>query len=366
MTITELDQTETISIERMIFHVVGPKQTEPELLTEVDDISPYADFFIERLHNSLHGSLYHFSTASSLRDHINRALDDPNAFVEVSEILARRFQEYYDVDKRLVAGVLMLFLLRRGDDRLAAVVKFDNTRVISYETQDIPGGRKKAVLTNLLNTFVQERAAMQKSAVITILPQGGSLVCTDRAGQHGDLTDRFREFLDARRDLTHAQMTKRLYESLLTTGRECAAELPAEVIGQMGARIRAALRTDAGYNPEDPSALLVSAFGPLDNDSRVHATFARHMKAAKILSEPIRFDDAELPRSSRHIKETDEGVQVIYPPEAEQNGYIRFEPGQGGRKRVIIETSGFVKDDILDEKTRPSRIPSILHSRRAP
>ncbi|MBK3735705.1 hypothetical protein GAY29_21905 [Azospirillum brasilense] len=355
MTVLELEASTTISIDRMIFHVVGPHLEQPVLLTEVDDIEPYADFFVDRLESSLRGSLYHFSTASTLRDQIDRALTDPSQFVGVSEILARRFQEYYDVDKRLVAGVLMLFLLRRGDERLAAVVKFDHTRVISYETEDLPDGRKRAVLANLMTTFVQERTAMQKSAVITITAEGGTLVCTDRAGQHGDLTDRFREFLDARRDLTHAQMTKRLYEALLATGKECAAELPAEVVGQMAARIRAALRSDGGYDPDNPAAMLASAFGPLDNGARVHATFARNLKSAKILSEPIRFDPAELPRSNRRIKETDEGVQVIYTPEAEQDGYIRFEPAQGGRLRVIIETSGFVKDDILDEKARQRR-----------
>lgn len=354
MSVADVIDTDTITIERMIFHIVGAQLTAADLLEEIADVTPYEDFFAERLRSAFRGAAYRFKVASTMRDKVKEALDSADRFVPVSHVLAARFQELYLIDKRLSPGAVMFFLFRRGDDRFAAVLKFDDTRVIAYRTE-VRAGRKHAVLQDLMNTFVQERAAMQKSAVIKIEEEGGQLLCTDRSGHHGDLTDRFRDFLDARREMTHADMTKRLFDAIMNTGRACADELPREVRSQLRGRARQALERMGGYNPEQRAELVHAVFGALDADSKVHEKFSSALKAAKIRDEPIRFDTTNLPVGARRIKETTEGVMVVYKLEDVESGVVRFADAPGGRKQIVIETDGFLLDDDLDDKTRIRR-----------
>jgi len=350
----EADEADAITIDRMIFHIVGADLADPDLLEEIVDITPYADFFIERLKSAFRGSAYRFKHASTLRDRVREALDDPAKFVSTSHTVAHRFQELYLIDRRLSPGAVMFFLFRRGEERLAAVMKFDDTRVIAYRTE-LRAGRKHPILQDLMHTFVQERTAMQKSAVIAIDEDGGRLICTDRNGQHGDLTDRFRDFLDARREMSHADMTKRLFNAIMATGKACADVLPREVRNQLRGRARQALDQMQGYDPERRGELVNAVFGPLDEGSKVHEKFSSELKKAKIRDEPIHFDTAQLPAATRRIKETTEGVLVVYKVEDVQAGTIQFADAAGGRKRIIIETDGYLIDDELDDKTRIRR-----------
>lgn len=346
------DAVATLTIERMIFHIVGPQFAEPDLLAEIDDLSPYADFFVERLTATLKGSVYLFNHVSSVRDLVASTLTDPEKFVPASEDMARRFQDYYKQDKRLAPGVLMFFLFRLGTARMAAIVKFDDKRVIAYRTV-LKDGKKHPELQNILHTFIQERSALQKSAVIKIEDVGGRLVCIDRNGEHGDLTDRFRQFLDARREMTHSDMTKRIYDAVLETGRQCAGELSKEVKAQLRFRAREVLEKLGGYDPEKRAELVNAIFGAVSD--KVHQAFGRALGSKKVLDEPVRFDVSKLPKGTRRIKETIEGVQVIYTPEDEANGTVTFPPAPGGKKRILIETTEFIKDDMLDDKGSSSR-----------
>lgn len=355
MAVIDVVEQDAITIDRMIFHIVGAHLATPDLLEEIGDITPYADFFAERLEAALRGSAYRFRHASTLRDKVKEALENPGAkFVETSHVLARRFQELYEIDRRLSPGALMFFLFHSGREQLAAVLKFDDTRVIAYHTE-VRAGRKHPILQDLMHTFVQERTAMQKSAIIRMEDEGGQLICTDRNGQHGDLTDRFRDYLDARRELSHADMTKRLFDAIMATGKACADELPQEVRGQLRSRARQALDRMQGYDPDRRAELVNAVFGGLDENAKVHEKFSSELKKRKIRDEPIRFDTAQLPTTTRRIRETTEGVMVIYKPEDVEAGNVTFGDAPGGRKRIVIETDGYLIDDVLDNKARIGR-----------
>ena len=65
------EEREILTIERMIFHVVGPHMPEPQTL---DQIAPpeHTDFFVERIRTALRGNLFAFRNRSSTEASLKR------------------------------------------------------------------------------------------------------------------------------------------------------------------------------------------------------------------------------------------------------------------------------------------------------
>lgn len=173
----------TIVIERMIFHLVGPDLPKADLLEEFDDLKSFREFFEERLEAALKGVKYEFISLSGTRSALKETLDPKKsgAFVKNSEALAERFQDIAKMDSRISAGALLFFIFRFEDVRRAAILKFDDQKVIRYSTKPGAKGRKLAKLTNILHTFVEDKSAMQKSAVLWTDEEEDVLLFTDRA-----------------------------------------------------------------------------------------------------------------------------------------------------------------------------------------
>jgi hypothetical protein len=341
---------DTIVIERMIFHLVGPELEEADLLAEFDDFGPYKKFFAGRLQAALKGVKYEFLPISGLRDALTPVLKGKKAFVAQSELLAKQFQAIAKLDNRITAGALIFFIFKVNDIRHAALLKFDDHRVIRYRTKAGAAGRKKAVLQSIVHTFVEDKSAMQKSAILWSENEEDVLLCTDRAGKSGDITDRFREYLGAKRSHSHSELTQIVHDALIAVGRKCKDELPKEIRNQLVSRTRDALKKLKTFDPADPAPLLNAVYGPIDADSNIPDEFKRALKKRKIQDEPVSFDKDLFPVSAKKVRETDEGVRIIYTEENEQKGVVKFEDLPGGKKRVTILTTGYQIDDILADK----------------
>src|SRR5512145_15054 len=177
MTLLNDEETGALAIERMIFHVVRPESEDPLFLAEVDP-PQFTDFFIERVKDTIKGAAYHFAPGSGMPALLRRALavGEGDEFVRVSREIAARFKAKVKTDKRFAPGVLMLFVLNAGGERLAAIIKYEHQQVISYSYQkDEDGnplldadGNPVPDLKSLMDTFTKDRKAMQKSAVIRL------------------------------------------------------------------------------------------------------------------------------------------------------------------------------------------------------
>jgi len=336
----------------MIFHLVGPDLPKADLLEEFDDLKSFREFFEERLEAALKGVRYEFISLSGTRSALKETLDPKKsgAFVKNSEALAERFQDIAKMDSRISAGALLFFIFRFEDVRRAAILKFDDQKVIRYSTKPGAKGRKLATLTNILHTFVEDKSAMQKSAVLWTGEEEDVLLCTDRAGKSGDITDRFREYLGVKRSHTHSELTLLIQDALVGTGRKCKLELPEEVRTQLLSRTREALKKIKAFDPNDPAPLLNAVFGPISEDSAIPKEFARALRKKKIQDEPVSFDASAFPATTRRIRETVEGVQVIYTDENVKKGVVTFNDLPGGRKQISIETTGYQINDILVDK----------------
>jgi len=336
-------------VERIIFHIIGPDLKTPQILTEVDDPSAHSDFFVARLIETSKGTKYNFNPASGVMDQIKNALNSNSAFVDRSQILAERFQALYESDKRLIPGVLMLLQITNGIEKYAAIIKYDDIKVISYKTLKTADGKTKPILDHILNTFVQDKKALQKSALIKINGELGSLICIDRSGKNGDVTEKFKSFLDVSRKFTHEMLTERLLTALIDTVKNNKDIIPNSITSTIKSSAKEAISSIQTFNPSNPTTLLAALLGDLHSDERVVSAFAKELKKQKISSEIVKIPKNFFPKVQRKIKETYEGVRVIYTEDHVKNKAIDFKDIDG-QKKILISTLQYVIDDDFNGK----------------
>jgi len=319
----ELEFKQNAKIERMIFHIIGPGLKAPEILEEVEDPSIYEQFFLERLDETAKGTSYSFNSASGVEQQVKTALSSKHAFVDCSEILAHRFQEMFDKDARLIAGVIMFFKIKTPSDTYAAIIKYDDIRVISYKTQLTDQGKKRPILDIILNTFVQDRKALQKSAIINTTNES-KIICIDRSGKNGDITDKFRQFLDAQREFDHSTLTDRLLAATVETIKKNKGILPQHLTKRLKSAAREALSAIKNFDPKKPESLLAALFGNHPEMEKLKETFERELKKQKIHNEKVEIDHTKIGAKKKLIRETHEGIRIIYEQEHIDNKLIEF------------------------------------------
>lgn len=336
----------TSSVERIIFHIVGPDLTTPTILTEVEDPSTHSDFFVARLIETSKGTHYTFNPASGVQGQIHQSLVSPHAFVDCSQILAERFQKLYERDGRLIPGVLMLLQVKSGDETYAAIIKYDDTKVISYKTTTTTDGKINPILDHILNTFVQDKRALQKSALIKITNDIGQLVCIDRSGKNGDITEKFKDFLDITRKFSHDTLTERLLDALKATAKAHKDIIPQSITSQLTTAAKEAISSIETFNPTHPNILLNALFGDLHTNELIQQTFEKELKRQKIQTEIIKIPKNFFPKPARKMKETFEGIRVIYTQAHEDAKEIIFDEVDGTKTFTVSTLKYTIEDEF--------------------
>lgn len=343
----EYSLEDSASLDRIIFHIVSPDLDSPKILMEVDSPEEFSEFFIARISETLKGTVYKFKDDSWVKGQVFSAISSQHAFVDVSERLAGKFQELFKDDKRLVPGVLMLLQIKNGKRKYGAVIKYDDMSVISYKTESASGGKEKPILNQYLNNFVQDKKAIQKSVVFDIACPMSSMICIDRSGSNGDITDKFKDYLQAQRLFSKELLTERLIQALEETGRANHEFLPKEIRKKLSIQIKQAVRDIVEFDPEKPEQVLTAAFGEAHVREEIIRSFGQALKKRKILNEKFKIDKESIKAPPRKIKQTSEGIRVTYKDE--DIGKNIFFVEDGGRKIIKIVTDDYVIDDDTNE-----------------
>lgn len=347
---TELVQyeiSEGAELERIIFHIVSPDLETPRILMEVETPEDYSKFFIDRLKETLKGTTYIFQDNSWVKNEITNALKSPHSFVDTSERLAQKFQELFKSDKRLIPGALMLLKIKSGNNSYGSIIKYDDMSVISYKTETLANGKVKPILDQFLNNFVQDKRAIQKSVLFNINCPHSSVVCTDRSGTKGDITDKLKGYLQADRLFTRTLLTERLIAALEETARSQSDLIPPEIKRRLKSTIKQAVRDMVEFDPENHEQILTAAFGEAHREEKLKKAFSAALKSKKILHERFEIAHESIKETSKKVKLTHEGVKVIYTSD-DINKNIFFE--EDGTKKIIrIITDRYTLEDDADE-----------------
>ncbi|MEC4559576.1 nucleoid-associated protein [Pseudomonas guariconensis] len=344
---TEYHIEDDAELDRIIFHIVSPELSTPKILMEVETPEDYSTFFIDRLRETIKGTKYRFQDNSWIKDQVRTALTSQHAFVDTSERLAEKFQELFQSDKRLIPGALMLLKIKNKDKTYGAIIKYDDMTVISYTTEVLNDGKAKPILNQFLNNFVQDKKAIQKSVLFDISCPNSSIICTDRSGSKGDITEKLKDFLQADRLFSSTLLTERLITALEETAKSQPTLIPPEIRKRLKSKIRQAVKDTVEFDPENHEQILTAAFGEAHKEDKIKKAFAASLKKQKISSEKFEISSEAIKQGSKRIKQTYEGVRVTYTSD-DVNKNIFFEE-DGAKKIIRIVTDQYVLEDESDD-----------------
>ncbi|NLS16235.1 nucleoid-associated protein [Rhizobium sp. P40RR-XXII] len=300
-----------LKIERMIFHLVGPKNG----LIKLEEVDPgeFESFFVDRIRSVNGGLPYAFSDASSTRERLGRIASNAGVFQEESEKLAEDFQAYHG--GTAAEGAILLFVLKAKAMRSFALLKYDDETVIAYDLKDDGGGRKKVSLEALQKTFVQNKAALQKAALIKLTEKGGELTVLDRRNQQ-KVAQYFEAFLGARQTLSDAELTKKLVDVTRKVIGDNPDLVDGEVVRELTKRTYDAASGGGEIDSEDHRSFLETVIGhKLADDSVLLSKFNRSLTTERISGVPMTLvpDQVKGPKTL-HFK-TENGIEIRVPNE---------------------------------------------------
>tara|TARA_R110000823_G_scaffold234343_2_gene360570 strand:+ start:1059 stop:2288 length:1230 start_codon:yes stop_codon:yes gene_type:complete len=368
MSILNDDEISALVIERMIFHVVKPESTDPTYLAEVQP-PQCADFFSERVKETLKGSSYVFVPGSGIPDLLRKTLkgsDATDQFVKVSKDLAARFKDKVKQDKRLAPGVLMLFLLRTSNgEQICAVIKYEYQQVVasSYLKDEQgsprldPDGNPIPDLQSLVETFTQDRKSMQKSAVIRFgqSAEEDQIVVIDHAsGRYRDASQHFANFLDIKRAMEPSEMTTRLADAAFHAIKSHKDEVPAEIAKAPKRHVRQAMARLDGFDHEKPEEFLGSIVQGLSPDAKILTTFRSRLSSCGLASEAFAFEGTSLPPAEYRRVITNEGITVLFNKNHEKDDKVQVQNTDNGGVTITINATGLERDDELEKMPRLS------------
>lgn len=338
-------QLDGLTIERMIFHVVGPDASKLVLLEETDP-GAYAEFFLERLRSTNDGMMFDFASGSNLEAALRRIHVDASVFTSETKNLATQFQIVHSA--AAIEGAFMTFVLSSLGQAYYALVKYDHESVITYAIKQTTEGNR-ANLSGLQDTFVKSPDALQKSALIRLGDEGGELCVRDRAAPT-KVSKYFQGFLGANRRFEPDKLTKALCKIAKDVAKKHSEALGPAIMSDLNKRVFDYVQNTTSFDPANKEPFIVAVFGALPAESPIRVSFERELKSARIESEAFEFHKAAVPRPAKRKLVTNEGIEVIWDRAYEQN--LRREPTEDGRVRIIIETGGIKSEDDFSEKTQ--------------
>lgn len=293
-------QRAKVTIKRMVFHLVGPEAKNFVLLQETSP-GKFADFFLDRILSVNGGILYRFSDASSTRTRLARIAADGKTFQAESESLAEDFQQHHGGSA--AAGAFLVFEIDVAGEQCFALLKYDDETVLSYGFEEDEKGRKKVSLEALERTFVQNREALQKSALIRLTDGGGELVVLDRRNQQ-KVARYFETFLGAKRVHENAEITSTLVKVTRDLFLENKELVPEQVFREMTKRTYDAAAAGGSLGVDDQKDFLDSVLGQkLPDDHPLVAKYHNALRRARIDGTPVTLDASAVkpPASRRYV-----------------------------------------------------------------
>lgn len=326
-------QIAALKIEQMVFHLVGPKP-ESFVRLEALDPGPFTGFFLERIGSVNAGAPYIFSDASATRERLSRISADPQRFQSESEKLAEDFQREHGGST--AAGAFLVFRLTTGAEEFFALLKYDDETVLTYDMEEGEDGRKRVSLAALERTFVQNRDALQKSALVRLTPDGGELRVLDRRNQQ-KVARYFEAFLAAKRLHDDADLTQKLVKVAREIIRGNRDLVSPEVYKEATRRCYDAAAAGGKLDAGEQKRFLEAVVGhPLDDDHPLVEKFRSALRRERIEGAPVTLNAQKVPQPTLTRLVTVNQIQIRVPNDM--------------RKAVEVKDDQIIIHDRLDQQ----------------
>lgn len=309
MAFLDESEAESLTIEQSVFHIVGPGEQHFQLL-EAFDASPYIDFFSGRVLSVNNGSHYEFLADSPVRAQLNRIARNADNFQQESENLATAFNQAHGGSAAV--GAFLIFQLSCKSGRFYALLKFEDEKVLSYDFKKGKSGKLHPTFGEIERTFVQNRNALQKAALIRLGRQDDVICVVDRQNPTRPAAY-FENFLHVRRKRTEEQLTAAIIAATRKIAEKYKDDLPEGAVKNLGRRLYDASQSGGAVDGENLTGWFTSIVGPLPDDSPVLKAFQSELRREGMEGESFALQKGAVPAPRNRRVETASGVKITFP-----------------------------------------------------
>ncbi|WP_080932962.1 nucleoid-associated protein [Xanthomonas albilineans] len=340
-------ELETLRLTRVIFHVLNPAQDPVLTLLDVEvslGSGTYGPFFEERLRAASQGTQFRFSGEHRPTYELCRKLVEERAdFVPVSKELATAFSSHHR-GRQMAAGVIIIALAEVGTTEgtlpLVFILKLDHRPVLTYSlTQG--SGDVSAHIAHVLDALVEDKAAVQRSALIDVSQHflWDVLAAERNEGNAPELRQFFRAFLSVEPREDASLLTRRAVSTVCTWARSLSSDdMPeGEVPGEYRGRAVQFMLDHADFDSDEFINTVVR-----DEDherrERVKRSLRERLRESGIDGQVFQTRPNSVPAAERRTKMvTDAGVQIIFEGDrATHRVEIQNDPEHGPNAKKII------------------------------
>lgn len=333
-------EKKSIEIQKFIFHVIVEKQQLPVYLDEVVLDKDQVEFFRKRFIDASEGTQFMFT--------------DPGGLVatKCSDLVGNPTKNFHDRSKDLAAafravhtkatndGVFITALVRvlKKVD-LVFLVKLDHKKVYEYKLKD-----KKAIMEEIKNSFVEDRKAIQKIAIVN--PGNHykwDVLAYDRTPGHGKaISDFFRNFLLVAERETATSLTEKTISAIRKWASENMNDLdPDEEVAAYKQRCLEYLRN---AQLVDTGALIRAVTRDRDPQRRkkLQGSLKDYLAEQGLSGQAYQPSQSIVKKhAAKNIAKTAEGIKIEWEGEQKDvNIHIPTTADNEGMYNITIRTSG--------------------------
>lgn len=341
------DEILNLQIDRMILHVVGDENFEPEEEQDVEHV----EFFIDRIRDTDVAAVHSFNDQSLTKNLIGQIARNEIDFLNGSQNLSREFARLHSGNS--VDGAFFIFELSSGnaDTKFYSLIKYDYREAIERTNEE-----DRSFLRRIVSAFIADKKAIQKSALIKVVDGvvSSEVAARDRARQAPDIGDYFANFLDVERVRNNQKLTQDLVSALRRILDSCKDILPEGGVSLAFSRARSALRERQTIDEAAIVDAILSAVNHPENENvvtRLQRDISRKLKTAKLDGVEFRPDRTVLRKAPVRQIKTTEGIVLKYPDNT-QNNVVTRTPQAGGGELITIRTNQVTEDRIVSDSTR--------------
>lgn len=328
------EEKASLFIKDFIFHIIIEDENEPDYLDAIELNAAQKNFFRERIIEAASGTQYVFvnKETSQLYASANDILGDSENFLHQSKLIASHFHSHHTA--RTSDGVFIVALVSvksHGTEvPLISLIKMDHKKVLKYNLQQTSEGRR-ATIEEITNSFVEDKSAMQKVAIIDIGEHFSWDILARERGTKEGVADYFKNFLA----VTEREHASRLTEKAVKAVRQWAASQTGLPQDAASYKVRAIQYMNTHDSFETESFLDMVVY---DNDEKRKKALmiALHDDLAKVGVAGQHFSPKPniltTRTYTRNKYETREGVKIEFDGTAETRGVTipaNPDPGTG-------------------------------------
>lgn len=334
-----------LTIVRMNFQVVGEGAFNPRpAMAHVEQ----ADFFLGRVRDIDISAAFSFEPTSETKEIIRAVAAGEQRFATGAVALARDFDRAHVEQSK--AGAFFVFELSANDPaaKLYALLKYDYSEVLTLRQSNAKGQLRKIV-----QAFVKDKRALQKSALIRVV--GGKveseISATDRGARSPNITDFFTRFLKVQRERDDVELNKAASDALL----EIASTVPVEHWPNGRAAALSTMRESLRASREISDDVVINAVwiaAGRPNDEELSEALRKRaiaaLKKKKISGLRFQTNSTVFKVASKRKIRTVENVRIEFP-DSLSGVVVDTEHEEDGSAVITIRTKQIASDEVVTE-----------------